>query len=103
MLSFARPASCLSEVVAFLIREGNFTLDNDIATNLLAGIEKASGNFSTNEVTANTFEVVAYLMKKGGRRLSQEKELRKSFPSPLISGPLESVEMEKPKVALSGK
>lgn len=97
VLSFARPASCLSEVVAFLIREGNFTLDNDIATNLLAGIEKASRNFSTNEVTANTFEVVAYLMKKGGRRLSQEKELQKGFPSPLISGPLESVEKEKPK------
>ena len=92
--SFARPASCVSEAVASLIKENNLSLDNDTATNLLAGIEKASRQYSSSEVTAETFELVAYLMKKGGRRTPSDAQFKKPFPGKIKK---ETIEKEKPK------
>jgi hypothetical protein len=68
VLSFAKPASSTSELVANLIKESGFAINVDIATNLLAGIEEQSKNFQSSEVTADTFEVFAELLKLGGRR-----------------------------------
>jgi len=79
VISFARPASCVSEMVASLIKENNFILDNDTATNLLTGIEKGNKRYSSVDVTAETFELVAYLMKKGGRRSLSDSQFRKPF------------------------
>jgi hypothetical protein len=68
-ISFARPGSSVSEVVATLINESGFSLDPDIATNLLMGIEEGSREFKGPDVSAETFEVVARLMKAGGKRI----------------------------------
>lgn len=68
VLSFAKPASSTSELVANLIKESGFAVNEDIATNLLAGIEDQSKGFQSSEVTANTFEIFAELLKLGGRR-----------------------------------
>lgn len=68
VLSFAKPASSNSELVANLIKESGFLVNADIATNLLAGIEEQSKNFQSSEVTTETFEVFAELLKLGGKR-----------------------------------
>lgn len=79
--SFASSASSVCELVFNLLREGGLDFDQDIATNLLMGIEEGSRSFTTQEVTANTFEAVAHLMKMGGKRFTKaDSPDRKSFP-----------------------
>lgn len=73
LISFDRPSSSVSEIIANLLEESGFYVDPDIATNLLAGIEDGSGNFSSPEVSAETFQIVANLIKAGGRRTYKEK------------------------------
>lgn len=73
-LSFARPASSVSEITSQLINEAGLEIDADIATNLLAGIESATKNFSAPSVNADTFETVASLLRKGGRRMQERVE-----------------------------
>ena len=99
ILSFARPASSVSEVVASLIEEMGIPGDADIATNLLMGIEEGSRQFKGPDVTAETFELVASLLKKGGQRLPERVEKREFSPilrTPPASNP-QSVEEESPK------
>ena len=79
VLSFAKPASSTSELVANLIKESGFSVNVDIATNLLTGIEEQSKNFQSNEVTADTFEIFAELLKLGGKRMPQALASR-SYP-----------------------
>lgn len=71
IISFDRPASCDSELVAALLIEANYALDSDSATNLLMGIEEGSSNYTSPGVSAQTFEVVSTLMRAGGTRLHQ--------------------------------
>lgn len=71
ILSFATPASSISELVAILLRESEYPIDQDVATNLLSGIEEQSDNFQNNQVTSDTFLVFAELMKLGGVRKSK--------------------------------
>jgi len=86
-LSFSRPASSVSEVVASLIKESGMVIDEDIATNLLMGIENASNNLSDPTVTAETFSVVAGLMKLGARRaVLQPIANKEEFPQGAIPG-----------------
>ena len=80
IISLARPASSVSEIVANLIKESDFSLDADIATNLLMGIEEGSNNLSSSDVTAETFQLIAELMKAGGRRMSMAAPQKPSFP-----------------------
>jgi len=81
VMSFARPSSSVSEVVYALIKESEFNIDSDIATNLLTGIEDGSKKFSTNGVTAETFQAVADLMKTGGKRGVGKTLPRKFVPT----------------------
>jgi len=67
-ISFSKPAPSVSEIVFSLIAESGFPVDMDVATNLLMGIEDSSSGFSSNEVTADTFAIVAELMRLGGKR-----------------------------------
>ena len=86
-VSFSRPASSVSEVVASLIRESDLKLDEDVATNLLMGIEEASTNFTDSSVTADTFSLVSELMHKGGKRFSSQAIPRVGdFPPGAIPG-----------------
>ena len=88
ILSFAKPASSCSEIVAGLIKETNLTTDADIATNLLMGIEEGSSNF-TSDTTAETFEIFAHLMREGGKRIPKDALHKESFPQGSIPGKLE--------------
>ena len=86
IMSFARPASSCSEIVADLIKKSGYTLDVDVATNLLAGIEEGSNKFSNSEVVANTFQTVADLMRVGGARKQKLSNQREPFPPGSIPG-----------------
>lgn len=66
IMSFARAASSTSQVIANLIRENGYPLDEDVSTNLLAGIEYGSKNFANSD--ADTFELFAQLLRAGGKR-----------------------------------
>lgn len=90
IMSFARPAGSVSELVYSLIKESGFSLDPDIATNLIMGIETGTNSFSSREVTAETFETVADLMKRGGRRSAQEEKAREDYPAGSIPGEIEA-------------
>lgn len=82
ILSFASPASSISEIIARLLKEGGFMVDPDIATNLLAGIEEQSKSFQGQEVTVDTFEVFTELLKLGGVR--SKKISTDTFPQGAI-------------------
>lgn len=89
IMSFARPASSVSEIVASLLKDSGLEVNHDIATNLVMGIEDGSKNFSSNEVTAETFELFAYLLRKGGKRkVSLKLPARDQFPRGAIPGQL---------------
>ena len=80
-LSFDRPASSVSEVVGDLIKQSGLVFDPDIATNLLMGIEDGSQNFTSGSVSAETFAMMAELMKSGGRRIINTEAIRpENFP-----------------------
>ncbi len=61
-------SSSLSELVTHLIDSLGLPLDGDSASNLFAGLEKATGNFQSALVSVSTFEAAAVLMRKGARR-----------------------------------
>ena len=61
-------ASSSSEVLTQLLPEWGLSMDTDIATNLLAGIEASTKNLSAPTTSADTFEAVAELLRAGARR-----------------------------------
>lgn len=80
ILSFAKPGASTSELVANLIKENNLSFDPDVATNLVMGIEDGSLNFASSEVTPETFEIFAFLLREGGRRMPKVKLSPMGFP-----------------------
>lgn len=86
IMSFAKAGSSCSEVVASFIKESGLNLDVDVATNLLMGIEEGSNNFSSPEVSANTFQTVSDLMKAGGSRSRKAAPQRENYPPGSIPG-----------------
>lgn len=81
--SFSRPASSVSEVVLTLIKELKDKIDEDIATNLLMGIETATASFSDPSVSAETFAIISELMRGGGKRISTQSvsQLARNYQS----------------------
>jgi len=57
-----------SELVTAVIQELKLPLDKDIASNLMQGIEEATGGLSSPKMTADTFEALAVLYRTGARR-----------------------------------
>lgn len=80
VLSFAKPGAAICELIATLVKEAVGTIDPDIATNLVMGIEEGSNNFASSEVTPTTFEIFAYLLRNGGRRQLREAISPNAFP-----------------------
>jgi len=74
-ISFAKPASSVSEITASLIKESGLAMDEDVATNLLMGIEQTTNNYTDPSVNAETFMIVSELMRTGGRRVSSQVPL----------------------------
>ncbi len=86
IMSLANAASTTSELVTNLIKENNLSFDADVATNLVMGIEEGTSNFAGSEVTAETFETFAYLLKNGGQRMPRVKLSPSNFPAGAIPG-----------------
>ncbi|KKU98492.1 MAG: hypothetical protein UY28_C0001G0042 [Candidatus Amesbacteria bacterium GW2011_GWB1_48_13] len=61
-------ASSVSELVVHLLDSLGIDPDADTATNLLSGIEDATDYFRSPRVNVNTFEIAAYLLRRGARR-----------------------------------
>jgi len=68
IISLAKPSSSVSELIGEYIKNEEGGFDQDMATNLLLGIEDATRNFTSDYVTADTFQMVADLMRAGARR-----------------------------------
>jgi hypothetical protein len=94
IMSFVGSATSVSEVVFSLINEASLTLDPDIATNLLVGIEEATDNFKSPEVAAKTFETVAALMRAGGRRFANVGIDTNAFPPGAIPEQVPAVQTQ---------
>lgn len=97
VMSFAKAGATASELVANLIKQGGMSLDPDVATNLIMGIEEGSSNFASPEVTPETFEIFAHLLRSGGQRLPRVKLSPANFPPGAIpTRPLSSSRNQKP-------
>lgn len=84
VLSFAKQGSTTSELIANIIKENGLTIDSDVATNLVMGIEDGSNNFGNSEVTPETFEIFAFLLRNGGQRMPRVKLSPAGFPAGAI-------------------
>ncbi|MGD9129681.1 MAG: hypothetical protein PVJ09_04305 [Candidatus Woesebacteria bacterium] len=62
---------CMSEAMLLLLENLEFEIDDGIATNLLAAIEQSTQSFSSLSATAETFEIVARLLRAGARRIKK--------------------------------
>ncbi len=102
-ISFARPASSVSELVGSLIKESGFPVDADCATNLVMGIEEGSKNFTSNGTSADTFAMIADLMRLGGKRVTEAQIPGRNFPPGAIPGEIPQTESTTPKSWLEPK
>lgn len=77
-------ASSVSEVMTNLISDLGYTLDADMASNLLAGIFESTNNLLDTKVTADTYMAVAACLRVGGRKPSSVK-IEESAPQNVIA------------------
>lgn len=80
IMSLAVSGATTSEIIAEMIKVNEMSLDPDIATNLVMGIEEGSSNFTSSDVTPDTFETFAFLLRSGGRRQPKVKLSPMGFP-----------------------
>jgi hypothetical protein len=76
-------ASALSEITHALMKQLNLEQSKDTATGLLAGIDQATNNLMSPNVTADTFEAVANLLRAGGLRQAYSGNTQ-SRPNPVV-------------------
>lgn len=100
--------SSISELVFKIIQTLQLEIDQDIATNLYAGIAASTNNFNSYSVNADTFETTAQLLRLGAVKKIFKKPAIPNRPSPFIATrpfnqslskknppkPIESVEKE---------
>jgi hypothetical protein len=72
--------SSSSEVIAQLLQNLGISIESEVATNLLAGIENSTQNLSSVTTSAETFEVVAQLIRFGARRNFKKNSQEKATP-----------------------
>jgi nanoRNase/pAp phosphatase (c-di-AMP/oligoRNAs hydrolase) len=90
----SRPeASSIAENMVHIIESLELNLNNDSATNLLAGIDVVTDKLQLANVTATTFEAVAKLIRAGGTRI-MIGVTEVSNPSPSVSNPSAEVVMD---------
>lgn len=61
-------ASSCCEIMFTVLSDLQLPIDTDLATNLLAGIEAKTANFTALKTTADTFEIIAHLVRQGAKR-----------------------------------
>lgn len=102
VMSFARPGTTISEVIAVVIKENGFGMDPDISSNLAMGIEEGTANFAAGDVTPDTFEIFAFLLRNGGHRSPRVKLSPIGFPPGSIpTQPFNSPQMVAMPVAMA--
>ena len=75
-------SSSVSEHVADIVLTLGFQVEEDAAQNLLSGIMTATKNFQDPRTSSLAFEVSAFLMKKGARRVSGQPAQRQFADQP---------------------
>lgn len=85
VMSFVKKTSSVSEVISLLMGDSGLMPDQDVATNLIAGIEQGSRNLTSEEVNADTFEILSELMRAGGKRHFYP-QVQKEYPAGSIPG-----------------
>ena len=88
----------VSEMVAGLLYYLGIDVNEDIAQNLMYGINDGSNNMQDPRVSYSTFELVANLMKKGANRASQ----RAQQPRPNQSMP-QAPQVQRPQQGLGNR
>lgn len=86
IISFSRPASSISELVASVLRDSEMGVDEDAATNLIMGLEEATNNLTDPSLVADSFEILAWLMRLGGRRGARVGTSSAGLPPGVIPG-----------------
>lgn len=67
-------SSSTCEFILQLLRNFEYKIDHETATNLLAGIDEETDNLESYLATADTFEVVSILLRHGAIRFAREKK-----------------------------
>lgn len=75
----SQKSSSISEIVADLILQEGLGFDQDIAQNLLWGIEHSTKNFQDPKTTGLAFEMAGILMRNGAQR-EPDQAIRSAFP-----------------------
>lgn len=91
-------SSC-SEITTGLIATLKLPVDQDIASNLLLGIEEMTKRFSSPETTAATLEAAAFCLRSGGRRAGvppQAKPVKEIPLKPPLSPMPSEISAKKP-------
>jgi len=85
---FVEPnAAAYCELIAGMLFRLQLPTDEDIATNLLTGLEDATNKYTSAKVSADTFEAAAYCLRAGAKRTSnsptnqQSNQLPNSLPN----------------------
>lgn len=68
--------SSVSEVAYEVIEQLGIEIDQDLATNLYMGLEAGTVSFSSGQVSADTFEKAARLLRAGAQRASQQRSVQ---------------------------
>lgn len=68
-------ASGCSEIVGKILSTLKMPVDIDITSNLFFGLQKATGNFSSPQVGADTFEVAAFCLRAGAKKVADSVSL----------------------------
>lgn len=89
-------AASLSEEVAGLVAQLRLPTDNDIGTNLLQGIERATNRFTSPKVGSNTFEAAAFCLKIGARKGPAKPPTKKPRGRPPLKPMPSKVSAQKP-------
>ena len=71
----------ISSAVTELVRQANLEIPEGAATNLLLSIETTTDNFKSLSITPELLEAAAWLMRKGARRIRQDKTNTRSKPA----------------------
>ena len=78
-------ATCLSETITFLLKNTGINPTADAATNLYNQIFSSSNQFNSPKVTADTFELIAFLLRSGAHRSTRPQPQPQPQPQPTPS------------------
>lgn len=70
------PAASYSEIIVNLLEQLKTPVDEDIASNLLVGIQEATNNFTSPKITPETFEAAAWCLRLGARPKGKRENIK---------------------------